>query len=196
MMNKKGFVFIETIVVIVVLISSLLYLYSTFVTLSNNEKRRITYDDIANLYQTYSMKKYLVSQRLDRIASHLDSTNSSSNVNFIIPFGCGNTDIFDHYKKEGSFCEIMSQELHVSSFYLTYYDLSVLKNCDNFNSGLCSTLYNVSPELGNYLKTLGGEGADGYRLIIEYAKNEQGNSCHDEEHCIHYFSSIKVGEDL
>ena len=109
MKNKKGFVFIETIVVIAVLITSLLYLYSTFVALSTNEKRRITYDDVAYLYRTYSVKKYFVSQRLDRIVSQLDSTNISTNSNYIISFGCRSTNVFDNFNKEGSFCGIMSR---------------------------------------------------------------------------------------
>ena len=196
MKNKKGFVFVETIVVIVVLMSSLLYLYSTFVALRNNEKRRVTYDDVANLYKTYSIKKYLVSQRLDRIISHLDSSNRSDKSNFIISFGCNNIDIFDQYQKEKAFCEIMSQQLHISNFYMTYYDLSILQDCDQSRDGLCNILSTVSVDLGNYLKTLGGKGISGYRLIVEYKSNEQGETCMNDEHCISYFATIKVGEDL
>lgn len=196
MKNKKGFVFIETIVVIVVLLTSLLYLYSTFIALSQSEKRRLLYDDVSYLYRTYFVKKYLTSQRIDRIIGTLSDENSSDNANYLISFGCGSRDMFDHYEKEGSFCEINSQDLHVSSFYLTYFDLSVLQNCTNQNEGLCATYSRVSEELGAYLRTLGGSGEDGYRLIVEYQEDGKGNFCKMGKHCLHYFASIKVGEDL
>ena len=196
MKNKKGFVFIETIVVIVVLLSSLLYLYSTFVALSQSEKRRLLYDDVSYLYRTYFVKKYLTSQRIDRIIGNLSNENSSTNANYIISFGCGSRDIFDYYEKEAAFCELNSQDLHISSFYLTYFDLSELQNCTNNSEGLCATYSRVSEELGSYLKTLGGYGEEGYRLIVEYQEDGKGNFCRSGEHCLHYFASIKVGEDV
>lgn len=194
MKNKKGFVFVETIVVIVVLLTSLLYLYSTFIALSNNEKKRITYDDVSYLYKTYSLKKYFVSQRLDRIVSQLDSSNG----NYIVSFGCGSRDLFDDYKKEGAFCELIHEELNVSNIYMTYYDLSALQECGNQVDGICSIFSNVSKELGAYLKTLGGSDAteSEYRMIIEYQMDHFGNACTDGEYCNHYFATIKVGDDL
>ena len=58
------------------------------------------------------------------------------------------------------------------------------------------TFSRISTELGNYLRTLGGNGEDGYRMIVEYEEDGKGNACIDGEHCIHYFATIKVGEDL
>ena len=65
MRNKKGFVFVETIIVIAVLITSLLYLYSTYIALSNNEKARLLYDDVSYLYRTYYVKKYFSGSEVD-----------------------------------------------------------------------------------------------------------------------------------
>lgn len=194
MRKKKGFVFIETIVVIAVLLTSLLFLYSTYIGLSNNEKRRLMYDDVSYLYRTYFVKKYFTSQRLDRILSTLDRTNSSTNANFLTSFGCGNLDAFENYAKEGSFCEMMSQDLHIAHIYLTYYDLSVLQDCTNHETGLCTTFARVNQDLGAYLRTLGGKGVSGYRMIVEYQEDGKGNFCTDDEHCLHYFASIQIGE--
>ena len=52
-MNKKGFVFIETIVVTAILLASLVLVYSLFVSSNNNETRRLRYDDMNKLYETY-----------------------------------------------------------------------------------------------------------------------------------------------
>ena len=45
-MKKNGFVFVETIIAIVVLTSSLLLLYSTFSKILQSEKTRVYYDDV------------------------------------------------------------------------------------------------------------------------------------------------------
>lgn len=190
MKNKKGFVFVETIVVIVVLLTSLLYLYSTFITLSTNEKKRITYDDVAYLYRTYSLKKYYTSQRLDRIVSNLSEENP------VVSFGCESYDLFDHYEKEGSFCESITQELHVTNTYVTFYDLSDLQNCHHSSSGICTIFSRVDTNLSEYLKTLSGKGESGFRLIVEFSENDAGELCENNEHCTHYFATIKVGDDL
>lgn len=195
MKKKKGFVFIETLVVIVVLLTSLLYLYSSFISLSNNEQKRLLYDDVAYLYRTYYVKKYFSSQRIDRIISRLSKEDRTDNANFILSFGCGSAEVFDNYRKEGAFCENLTSRLHISNIYLTYYDVSSLKDCTT-ESGLCSTLTRISTDLASYLRTLDGKGVSGYRMIVEYAEDGVGNLCTDEEHCNRYFSTIKVGDSL
>lgn len=194
MKKKKGFVFIETIVVIAILLTSLLLLYSSYISLSNNEKRRLMYDDVSYLYRTYFVKKYFTSQRLDRILSTLKRDNVSTNANFLTSFGCSNLDAFENYAKEGSFCEMLSQELHIAHIYLTYYDLSVLQDCTDNTTGLCTTFARVNQDLGAYLRTLGGKGVPGYRIIIEYQEDGKGHFCTDDEHCLHYFASLQIGE--
>ncbi len=193
MRNKKGFVFVETIIVIAVLITSLLYLYSTYIALSNNEKARLLYDDVSYLYRTYYVKKYFSSQRIDRIIGNLSNENTNDNVNFLLSFGCGSGDIFDDVDKEGGFCELLSGELHIANVYVTYRDLSQLQTCTNFE-GICSVFSRVNANLGNYLRTIGGKGEDGYRIIVEYREDGAGGACVDEEHCRYYYATLKVGD--
>ena len=52
-MNKKGFVFTETIVAIVILTSALLLIYTSFNNVLQSEKIRVDYDDVAYIYRTY-----------------------------------------------------------------------------------------------------------------------------------------------
>ena len=58
-MNKKGFVFIETIIVVIVLTSSLLLLYTSFNKILQSEKTRVNYDDINYIYRTYYVQTLL-----------------------------------------------------------------------------------------------------------------------------------------
>ena len=55
-MKKNGFVFVETIVAIIVLTSSLLFLYSSFTKILQSEKNRVYYDDIAYIYRSWHIK--------------------------------------------------------------------------------------------------------------------------------------------
>ncbi len=61
-MNNKGFVFLETIIVTVVLTTTLIFLYSNFSKTINDEKRRLYYDDVAYIYKTLFIRQALLKQ--------------------------------------------------------------------------------------------------------------------------------------
>ena len=58
--NKKGFMFIETIVTLTILMTVLLMLYTTFTNLLNKEKTITTYDKKGYIYSLYYAKEYLL----------------------------------------------------------------------------------------------------------------------------------------
>lgn len=64
-MNKKGFMFVETIMVMTILTTSLITIYITFSRVLINEKRRAMFDDTSYLYRTYLLEDYLVSLNLN-----------------------------------------------------------------------------------------------------------------------------------
>lgn len=195
MKKKKGFVFIETIVVVSVLLAGLMYLYSAFVSFSNNEKRRVLYDDVSYLYKTYYIKNFLENQRLDRLTNLLDYGNRTDNAQYIIGFDC-TSEVF--LNKERGLCENLKLSLHISNFYVTFYDLSPLQACANTNEGLCRNFSRYGAEFNLYIKTLGGSGGSdkGYRLIVEYEDNGKGESCPERGRCLHYFSTVRLGDTL
>ncbi len=59
MKNKKGFVFVETIVVCAVLAISLVTIYAAFVLLVNDQKKRNKYDQAVYNYRLYNIAKEL-----------------------------------------------------------------------------------------------------------------------------------------
>ena len=83
MMDKKGFIFIETIVTIVVLAVSLLYVYSGFNNILNKEKKRIHYDDVAYIYRTYYVKNFFAKHEINDVLKKLDQNNQP-----MIVIGC------------------------------------------------------------------------------------------------------------
>lgn len=82
MRNKKGFIFIETIITIVVLAVSLLYVYSSFNSILIKEKTRVHYDDVSYIYRTYYVKNFFAKFELNDALKILNSANP------LIMIGC------------------------------------------------------------------------------------------------------------
>lgn len=66
MHNKKGFVFVETIVVISVVSIALISLFTLFYSVYNEEQKRLSFDNVEDLYATYFVKKYLEENNINR----------------------------------------------------------------------------------------------------------------------------------
>ena len=62
--NKKGFVLIETIVTVVVLTTSLLYLYNSYSSIIANENTRLYYDDVAYIYKANYIRTSKICRRI------------------------------------------------------------------------------------------------------------------------------------
>ena len=186
MKNKKGFVFIETLVVVAVLTVSLLMTYSTYNSAVIKEKSRIRYNDSAYMYRTYYLSQFFRNFRLDIVASNINDNNVLSG------FNCQNRSIFVNEEDNIALCEALIDNLHVNNIYLTYNDLGFLQNCTS-SSGKCEVLVQVREDMANYLKTIGGNGKTGYRIIVEYAENKDGSKCIDEN-CIYYYTTLSLGD--
>lgn len=186
MERKKGFIFIETLVVVAVLTASLILIYSTYNSAIIKENTRIRYNDSAYMYRTYYLSKFFRNFRLDIVASNLTGDNDLSG------FNCQNTSIFVNEEDNKGFCEQLFESLHISNIYLTYNDLSFLQNCTS-TSGKCETLVQVRDDAANYLRTVGGNGKTGYRILVEYAEHKDGTKCDDDE-CVYYYTTLSLGD--
>lgn len=61
-MSNRGFIFVETVVVLVVLAASLIGLYSTFSSVINNIEKRKQYDNINDIYKVNIIKDLIVNE--------------------------------------------------------------------------------------------------------------------------------------
>jgi len=204
-MNKKGFMFVETIMVITILTSSLIMIYVSFSRVLTNEKRRVAFDDTAYIYRTYYIESYLVSLNLDQyIEQNLEKNNSK-----IIVFNAEDSSLYNLYNDDGSRNEqefarqqfsnkIFNSSdtgisiLNVSRMYITYYNVNDLKACTNksgkvtCDSSSVADLNNMSTNAILYLRTLSGTDS-GYRLIVEYFENIEGSTKKK-----YYYNSVKL----
>lgn len=189
--NNKGFVFIETILVITFLAVSLIVVYKTFTNVLTNEKRRLYYDDPIYLYRTYYILDYLESNNITSyIEKKLNEPNSDNSERLLFEFTCSDQALFQRGTPEAKFCEniVNSGILNVEHIYFTYYDTSAINECTNTSSGAVTlddfkcksheSLRSLSSNALSYIRTLGGIAKnengnvvgtlDGYRIIVEY----------------------------
>lgn len=191
MKNKKGFVFVETLIVVAVLTASLLILYSTYSSIIVKEKNRIKYNDPTYLYRTFYLKKFFNSFSLNYLTNNSDVLNKEKN--YITAVSC--PQILMNDVNNLGFCESLIREFHVRNIFLTYSDLTPLQNCYD-NSGVCSSLLSLGDRQGKtaeFIKTIGKEENDGYRLIIEFAEAKDGSYCTDtESNCDSYYYATLI----
>lgn len=193
MKDKKGFVFIETLVVVAILTASLLMLYSTYNAIIQKEKTRIKYNDSAYLYRTYYLEKFFHNFRLDMLKESLNKEDLSKPISVLTGFGC-TRDIVNEEDNIG-LCDNLIAELHINNLYFTYNNLSDLQNCKN-QSGICEALVNVRSSAADYIKTIGGYGKEGYRIIVEFAETKDGKQkCSENDtNCQFYYTTLSLGD--
>lgn len=187
-MNKNGFVFVETIVAIVVLTSSLLLLYSTFTSILQSEKTRVYYDDINYIYRSYYIKNKL--NDLNIMAALKDITSNQNK--YFVTLGLEYQDLFNGHENEKTYVAKLLEDFEVNQMIIIKENkIDNLKRCNlklSLTDDNCNSLYmNLSDEMINYLKTLYVDISCTYVLIIEY------NTCNsDNTNCHNYYSWVSV----
>lgn len=81
MNNNKGFIFLETIIITVVLTTTLIFLYSNFSKNINDEKRRLYYDDIAYVYKTIFIRNAVKSTINNAVFEEAINDDKADNQN-------------------------------------------------------------------------------------------------------------------
>ena len=145
-MGKKGFAFIETVIAITILSTSLLLVYSSFKSITNNVKKRLYYDDINYIYRSNYIK--VASQKV------LDEY-ISKNINYI------------NVHKDELVNDEMVKDFEVNNIVLIKKDeLKNLKKCLKDNCGL-----DLSSTFKDYLKQISIDLHVDYIIAIEYQSN-------------------------
>lgn len=192
-MKKNGFVFVETIVAVVILTSSLLLLYSTFSKILQSEKTRVYYDDVNYIYRTWYVKERINS--LNIMAALRDITSNTDK--YFVTVGIEYDNLFTGYEKEKTYISNLLEDYEVSQIIILKenkidnlkkctLECSLDSNCNDYEN--CNGLYtNLSDEMINYLKTIYIDVSCTYVMVIEY------NTCSsDNTNCKSYYSWVSV----
>ena len=184
MKNRKGFMFVETIMVMTILTTSLLTIYITFSRVLLNEKRRAMFDDTSYLYRTYLIEDYLASLNISKyIKTYLVDANQKI-VRFnpldsiLYTLTVNNQEDPIEKNKEVFSSKTLSRstsqnDLNVVNMYITYYNVNDLKQCINKkgrndckNTTTMENLNNIqNTNAYLYIRTLSGTDY-GYLLIV------------------------------
>lgn len=175
--NNKGFIFIETIIVITFLATSLIIVYKSFNNVLTNEKRRLYYDDPLYLYRTYYVLDFLESHNITSfIERELKENKVADNNRLMTEFVCQDSLVLSKME-DRTWCESLVSKFSIKHIYFSYYDTTPLASCtdeEGLKCGMQNSLKGVSLTALQYIRTLGGKGKEGYRIIIEYvAKMEK-----------------------
>ena len=177
-MNKNGFVFVETIVVITVLTTALLLLFSSFNNILKKEKERMNYDDVAYIYRTHYLKNTLDKLNLNDV---LTTFNSDDNKYFLT-INKETTNLFiDRENYQNYFNKILDDYEVEEMFIVKTKELDNLKACLIDKS--CDNEFDE--EVIKYLKTINVDIACDNILVVSYA------TCHNSG-CEHFYSWVSV----
>ncbi len=176
-MNKKGFIFIETIVTVVVLAASLLMLYNSFSSSIENEKDRLNYDDIAYVYKANQVRKFLYGNtNINNLKKY------ALNNTYMITIGSGyiggfnvNDIMFtnEQIAKEMQYTlEMIVSNMNINQMLLVNTDYFL--NCFEENELCQKSTANISDGLKAYLKSINNKTGD-YYLVIEFSEKNENN---------------------
>ncbi len=143
-MKSKGFVFIETIVVIVILSIGLIMVYQSFTNVITNSKRRASYNDVDYVYRTYYIEEFITSLNIDGFINNFLVKEGKK----IQTFYCANPILYNidinlndtgvsglvnqmtgAEKNKYQFCENILNKFKVKNIYITNYNVNDLKQC-------------------------------------------------------------------
>lgn len=158
--NIKGFILIETLIVSVFILSTLVFLYVQFQKIDSTYTKTFIYNTTDNLYKVNNIREYLL-EGVKNAPSHYDNilTTFLSNTDTYYDLtSCPSSEIVYN----NIYCERLLEHLNVKTVIFTRDDLTDIK-------GDLNNLYFVSEgmkEFIRYLKISGNPGQ--YRLIVEF----------------------------
>ncbi len=189
-MNNKGFVFVETIIVTVILTSSLLLLYSTFYNILQSEKTRVYYDDINYIYRSQYLKRELL--ELPGIEALYSDFTESSNREAMRVIGIDNiknvvsdSKAVDHFMNMYNDYEVR-QIILLKDSYISKIQNECIKK-KNYSADGCLTLYGIADDnLMEYFESMYIYINTDYVLLFEYTSCDLNNNCRN------YYSWVSV----
>lgn len=167
-MKKNGFAFIETIITIVILASSLLYLYNSYSVILSEEEIRLTYDDAAYIYYTNYVRSFLEENTDLNTIKNTAFTNS-----YIVTIGSDYETLFNQNVDEPNSSDNIKESLGtiINGYKINQMLLiktEMFDECFSNEDAKCkNSLENLGYNLKEYVNTLNDTSYD-FVLVVEY----------------------------
>ncbi len=157
-MNNKGFVLMETIVVVSVLCVVLVVLYAAYNKLLIDVHKQSLYDKTEYIYKTNLVRDY--------VEEVLSSEQYSSSTHYIF---CRNTmsdkKCFDP-ETVGNYQNDLFETLGVQAVYITMWNVEEISASD---------LVGFEATTQNYIKSMDTTDEDAFRIIVMYSSENDDN---------------------
>ena len=167
-MNKKGFVFIETVVVLIVLLFGILSLYGTYIILSTNLDRRKHYDNVSDLYKVAILKKEINDELLSDFDDYVEINKDNTSADF-----CARN-------MSSEDCLDLMNELNVERIII---NLIPINNLVEYNEGFENSFI-------EYLKTLRTQEINGETMYKKYIIVQFNYGINGENN--YYYASLEM----
>lgn len=141
---KKGFVFVETLVVLVVLLVTVVGMFGMYTRINSDIESRKYYDNISDIYKTDILRSLVKLETLKGSTSYIEITGNNCNTYM------------------NSSCNSVMSSLKVEK---------VIINLTNINSLILSEENNLKNSMREYLKTINKDGNIRY-IIVNYKYND------------------------
>jgi hypothetical protein len=157
--NKSGFILVETLIVSVFIVTTLIFLYVQFQKIETSYSTTFKYNTTDNLYKVYNIRKYLLEGlNIGSNYQNVVSTFLSSDDQYLNLTSCPSTVISDNR----DYCLSLFQKLDIKTVLFTREDLTDLKADLN-------NLYFISEDLKAFIRYIDFDGnVAEYRLIVEF----------------------------
>lgn len=199
MLKNKGFIIVETIVTVVILSTSLLYLYSSYSSIINREETRLYYDDLAYLYRTNQIRNFLENNvDMDNIKRNgfentyiINIGNNYENMFTPEQISAGWQDSYSHIFSVFNINNIVLMDTRMLDDCDTEYsDAATEEKCNNSNEVLGTY------DMRSYVRSLNDTTYDFY-LVVEYLENlENGipTKCVPgiDANCMSHYASLGI----
>ena len=165
-MNKKGFMFIETIVMCAILMVALLMIYKSYTSAITKEKEKLNYNFVAGEIRLNLIKKYLIDKNSEWICEN-ELTCGKANTLLNDPF---DPKEYVNLKEEVPASYYIYKIYNIQSLYLAKCD-AVFRENDNSKKNNTDTSINADFYMFLYSMKPCSDNKK-YRFIAEFLEND------------------------
>lgn len=168
--NNKGFVLVETLLVSVFILTTLIFLFIQFRTVKQSFDRSFRYNTVTGMYAASNFSTYIKENSYGTLVDALNSEcegQSSCTKKYYLDLSTCPAQLLD----EPTYCSRLKVTLNVDHIYFTAEDLTFLLHYLDSDAYLNASKndQDINRETRNFIKTIKyDKDVNRYRLILEF----------------------------
>lgn len=143
--NDRGFMLVEILLVVTVVVTSMIFLYVQISNMDETYDDAFKYNTITSIYAMENIKNFLIDDGMDKVKSVLNSSN------YVDLSNCDTA-----YIENVSYCTMLFENINAKKVYFTKQNVVPLYEED------------FQENMKKFIKKISYDNSDSYRLIVEY----------------------------